>query len=293
MGTVARLSVVWFPETERLAATSLGNTANALGTVLMYPLGPWLCTRSSELPRLVGALAAASVLPFFFATLYFPAAPSTPPSAAAAAAAHLEAPVDDAPKTRATRSYAFTILAAGLVAGSSTAWQSTFQTTLRGLAPAKIGWLGFATTASGIAGACLVAAATAGRRQTRLKAALVSLLAAAAAAAGAWSVLDLSYGNGLLLATAIGLFQGASEPFFVELAAELLPIRETTSNGLLVLIWNASCGIMLFVPPSLGRVLDWTYAGTLCATALLVASVAEVHCRPQDAVAADDAAAMT
>ena len=33
----------------------------------------------------------------------------------------------------------------------------------------------------------------------------------------------------------VAALEGSSEPFFVELAAELLPIRETTSNGLLVL----------------------------------------------------------
>lgn len=313
MGTVARLSCLWFPERERLFSTSVGSAANALGVVVMYPLAPRVVAAAADLPHLLYGLLAASALPALCAAVAFPAAPPHPPSAAAEAAAAeisgrsgahwrddlrlllVRRKRADAPAT-AARSYGATVLAAGAVAGAATAWQGVFQTVLKGRLTAKqIGWLGFANTGLGCVGALLVSspAAAAWTRRAGLRAALLGLLGASAAFALAWSLFDglaASGGAGFFLAAlglagALGGAQGAADPVFVELAAELVPVRETTSNGLLVLVWNGTSCVLLALPPGLlGRAMNWAFCGVLVAAAALVyLGVTEVHCRPRDA----------
>jgi hypothetical protein len=149
MGTVSRLSVVWFPERERLFATAVGSMANGLGVVLMYPLAPAIVARPRQFELLLLVLLACSAVPAVLAAAKFPAAPDAAPSAAAEAA---RARVDGelagrkaarrAPAPSALASYAATVAAAGMVAGSATAWQGVFQTVLKGpLGEKRIGLL--------------------------------------------------------------------------------------------------------------------------------------------------------
>ena len=74
--------------------------------------------------------------------------------------------------------------------------------------------------------------------------------------------------------------------FFVELAAELVPVTETTSNGVLVLVWNATSCVLLALPTALlgEQTMNYAFLAVLAAAAGLVGLVVdEVHCRPTDA----------
>ena len=154
-----------------------------------------------------------------------------------------------------------------------------------------VGLLGLANTGLGCAGAVAVASPPGTRlaRKLGLKVALLALLAAAAGLALAWALVPhaSNFAGAVALVGALGAAQGAADPVFVELAAELVPVKETTSNGILVLVWNATSLVLLALPPSLGAAMNWAFCAALLFSASLVALVVrEVHCRPTDA---DDA----
>ena len=267
-------------------------------------------SRGLALPRLLLALLCASAVPCALASARFPDAPPSPPSAAAEAAArapndaaaaaspaggsrrghHAAAKVPLPPPPRAIASYGATVAAAGLVAGAATAWQGVFQTVLKGrLSPQQIGLLGLANTGLGCVGAVVVAAPPAARvaQSAGLKRVLLALLVAAAGLALAWALAPHSnFTVALALVAALGAFQGAADPVFVELAAELVPVTETTSNGVLVLVWNATSCVLLALPTALlgEQTMNYAFLAVLAAAAGLVGLVVdEVHCRPTDA----------
>eukprot|EP00315_Gephyrocapsa_oceanica_P054136 CAMPEP_0185491586 /NCGR_PEP_ID=MMETSP1366-20130426/14816_1 /TAXON_ID=38817 /ORGANISM="Gephyrocapsa oceanica, Strain RCC1303" /LENGTH=207 /DNA_ID=CAMNT_0028100365 /DNA_START=45 /DNA_END=665 /DNA_ORIENTATION=+ len=80
MGSVTRLAVVWFPQSERTTATAIAQTSNALGSTVGFLNPLWLAPSPAAIPNVFWlslGLAAASVA---CAVVYLPAAPPLPPS---------------------------------------------------------------------------------------------------------------------------------------------------------------------------------------------------------------------
>ena len=86
--------------------------------------------------------------------------------------------------------------------------------------------------------------------------------------------------------TLAGFCQGLTTSLFYELAAELLyPVREGMSAGILVLLLNASAGVLIFansaLPAADMNLIETATVGACLATVALL--VKEEYKRPQDA----------
>merc|ERR1712137_209989 len=96
------------------------------------------------------------------------------------------------------------------------------------------------------------------------------------------SVMPQSLGSvGAALALA-GLTQSATSPLLYELCAELTyPVPEGTSAGVLALLWNIFCLIVIFMSPVIPQgAINGIMAGTSILVLGLVGSVKEVYKRP-------------
>ena len=79
MGSVSRLSCVWFLENERTIATAIAQTANGLGTTIGFLIGPVF---ADDLPTLFWISLIAAIIPAVAFLLYCPEKPAMPPSSA-------------------------------------------------------------------------------------------------------------------------------------------------------------------------------------------------------------------
>ena len=86
--------------------------------------------------------------------------------------------------------------------------------------------------------------------------------------------------------TLAGLFQGLTAPLFYELCAELTyPVTEGMSAGLLVLLLNASSGVLILLndylmADSMNVIMAATFAAVLI---VVMVGVREEYRRPRDA----------
>eukprot|EP00808_Paulinella_micropora_P019650 g35424.t1 len=78
----ALLAVIWFPNSERALATTIGCSSNILGIAVAYLMSPAISNKSdgSELPLLMACYGGLCVVCALLVTIYFPDAPPTPPS---------------------------------------------------------------------------------------------------------------------------------------------------------------------------------------------------------------------
>ena len=106
--------------------------------------------------------------------------------------------------------------------------------------------------------------------------------------AGAAPPLPRSQAGLLLSLVVAGFAQGLTTPLVYELAAELLyPVKEGMSAGILVLLLNASCALLivgndLLPPDAMNEIMTATAAACFIAVGL---GVREEYRRPVDAVA--------
>lgn len=87
VATPSALSLTWFPEHQRNAATAVANTANALGRGIGFFLGPAIVKQGADLPTLLLIEIGLALLPVVLCFTVVPAQPHVPPSAAAVAEA--------------------------------------------------------------------------------------------------------------------------------------------------------------------------------------------------------------
>ena len=79
----SKLSVIWFPESQRVFATALASGSNTFGTCIGFLLGPYIVTKSSDLPKLLIIDTILIFIPFILSWIYFPNSPNKLPSIAA------------------------------------------------------------------------------------------------------------------------------------------------------------------------------------------------------------------
>ena len=313
MGTESRLSCLWFRENERATATSIAVTSNACGTTVGFLLGPALVKKSSSLPVLLYVEVILAAIPFLCSIAHYPAKPANPPSAAAAAvvaAAEHGGPDAKTDSQQLTfwkglhiasqnRHFCVLVLAAGIMAGVSAAWQSLLQSILSpSFDDSTIGYLGFGNGLAGNLGSVLVGYLSDSffRRRftsTILKAigllfvAVVWFTLSAPSSTTATHYASIMPSNLVTLATALalaGLAQAATSPLLYELCAELtFPVPEGTSAGLLALLWNSFSLIVIFLSPVIpSSAINYIMAATTVLVMFMVFSVKESYKRPTD-----------
>lgn len=150
------------------------------------------------------------------------------------------------------RHYMVLVLAAGLLAGVMTAWQSLLQAILSSMDynDTQIGYLGFANGLSGNLGSVCIGAISDRWFQRRFKRTILLLLVwlfltslwftlSLPALGSAEGILPASFISLTMAASLSGSVQSATSPLFYELCAELTyPVPEGTSAGFLAFLWN-------------------------------------------------------
>ncbi len=83
-------------------------------------------------------------------------------------------------------------------------------------------------------------------------------------------VVPASHASVLAASVLTGFFQGACDPLFYELAAEITyPLPEGTSAGLITFVYNAAALIMLYVAP----VVSITWMNTMATLTFIISAV--------------------
>ena len=189
------------------------------------------------------------------------------------------------------------VVADGLSGGVQSAWSTVLQQSLAqvGFTNDQVGWLGFTQVFMGCFGGLCSGAIADRFLRRRLKWLLVASYACSFfffawltmqfSAAGHPAVLPGTFATAFTAVCLSGIFQGACDPLSYELAAELTyPVPEGTSAGVLTLIYNAACLVVLLI---LGydahvNVAQWAnllMAATMLLCALLTSAVRERYRR--------------
>ena len=164
------------------------------------------------------------------------------------------------------RSFVILIVMAAVLAGINAAWQALFQSMLApaGLSNKAVGWIGFGNGAAGNLGAVLSGLVLDRCFRRKLKLGILTGLMGTLLSVS-WFTMQLpilsedtpplialpnaTRASTLTAASTLeGFFQGMTAPLIYELSAELLyPLREGMSAGFLVLLWNASSAVLIFL----------------------------------------------
>ena len=314
MGSVTKLSCVWFAEEERTTATALATTANGLGTTIGFLNPQWL-----TVPEIFWLSLVLAVVCIVCGCIYLPAGPPEPPSAAAAAATAAAAAAADGDGNRdgdgdgdgdgstylrtikvATmdRSFVLLVVAAAVLSGVNSGWTGLLQLIL---APAninqsKIGLIGMGNAAAGNIAAVCAGGIMDRYLKRRLKFGIIIGLIGCLLST-CWFSIQLPcflWNDGIvarseftlvLALTLAGFFQGATTPLFYELAAELIyPVKEGMSAGILVLLLNLSAAIVICVQNVLssGSMNMIATCSVFSVLVLVVFFVREIYTRPKN-----------
>lgn len=283
MGTPALLSALWFPEGQRATATCIGVIANQMGTLVGFPLGPAV-TGQAGFANYLRLMLVLGMAPAALVLSSFPVAPWKPASAVARRLSDAQLDSRRAQTSHSRHigriqnksSFVIVAVVTGLNQGVMCAWQSTFQETLgndspAGMSSAAVGWLGLASR-SGYCFAALLSARVVdhvfiltGKRH--YKATLLtcfgicaiifwvfalSLPTSTGPLSWARPVINVGPTALMVLASASDFVFGLSITSAYELAAELSypALDETWSSNAVVVIFNLSAFVCLFVPPS-------------------------------------------
>ena len=271
MATCSKLSVMWFPEHQRGTATAIAYTANSLGTPVGFLMGPHTVHAASDFPTYLYIEMAMAAVPVIGGIIYYRDHPKILPSPAAVIQLEqLEKPAGSFNFFKGiwlalqSPSFIMIVLSGGIISGVTSGWQGVLPQALEWLhySDNTIGWFGFGSGVAGIIGGIVVGPILDIFFRRRQKVLLV-ILTAASVICFAWFTLCLPHPpisemnkiripsdtfSIVLSLCAAGFFQGACGPVFFELAAELVfPVPEATSAGLLSLVNNAACLVMLIV----------------------------------------------
>jgi len=159
------------------------------------------------------------------------------------------------------RSFVVLITVVGLFTGAMAGWTSVLQTMLgpEGLSQTLVGWGGFsnnlACNFAGILAGTLIDRCFRRRLKAGILVGVTGLLVSLILFSLSLPCFGVKAPNSILphadwslvtFLTLVGFFQGAAEPLFYELGAELMyPAKESTSAGVIVLVTNVVAGIMI------------------------------------------------
>lgn len=308
------LSAVWFPASERNAATAIAASANYGGTAVVFWLGsvcvpagaPADVTRGC-LWRLMLGFAVFSGLVLLLCLLTFKARPDSAPSRSATVAR--EAPLAGIQLLVHSHSFWMLALSYGIGNGVFQGWGSLLGPNMQGVLPAaeaeaQAGRLGCWGAVAGMVGGIGLGVCAdrvrsrAGRRKALLvgACALAALCFAAFALACAPALLPATWVAATtprlvaMYVTSIGgsMCINAAIPLYYELAVEATyPIAEGLTTTSLTLLQNLPAGVFLLMPllPGLGtpggaltQWMNWALVGA-CVVATLAVLPLEEPCR--------------
>lgn len=314
LGSVTRLSCVWFPESERTTATAIAQTSNAMGTTIGFLNPLWLVTDPNEVVNIFTFSLIAIAIPAICCVVYLPSRPEYFPSVAAsmscddaptpllmnAGAAKKETWCQTFKAALGNRSFVIVVFSSAILSGAMVGWQSVLQSILNpaGISSEEVGLLGFvnglATNVAAVASGTLSDRYCVRRLKLGVVVGLIGVLAGVV-----WVTLSLPLflvesvilersdftlfvGLGM-----IGIFLGITGPLYYELTAELVyPVPEGMSLGVLVLVQNlAGLGVITLssflddAAPALNFALAIIVAGVLM---IVILFVKEEYKRPKD-----------
>lgn len=191
-------------------------------------------------------------------------------------------------------SFLLIVLAAGLQAGVNSGWQGVLPQVFNNLhySDTQGGWLGFGNSLANVIGGTLIGPVSDKFFRRRFKLLLI-ILYCCCVACFVWFTLSLptpftsaeliptNYPVLMVAISAAGFFQGMLGPVSYELIAELVyPVPEATSGGMMVLLFNASTLIFLFVSPEIdANWMNLIITGTMVASLVMVLFVVEKYNR--------------
>jgi nitrate/nitrite transporter NarK len=263
MAPVSQLSCSWFAPKERSFATAISSQASNFGACIGFVLCPLVVPSAAQMPYLLYGLAGASMLTAIACFVHFPSMPPLPPSAAAET--QLLQKGDGMSYLRGIKdavtnpSCMLLILAGGLQSGVFASWNGAVPDMLTTLhvGSTTAGFFAFACSLAGILGGIALGKIADRVLPRRLKF-LILVCFAVSIVFFVWftlsfpilslpAVLPSTFWTALCSITLSGLFIGAVNPLFYELAAELtFPVPEATSAALVTWTLNLGGAILLF-----------------------------------------------
>eukprot|EP01104_Vermistella_antarctica_P019312 TRINITY_DN7516_c0_g1_i1.p1 TRINITY_DN7516_c0_g1~~TRINITY_DN7516_c0_g1_i1.p1 ORF type:complete len:515 (+),score=47.71 TRINITY_DN7516_c0_g1_i1:276-1820(+) len=287
MVVCSKISMVWFPESQRATSTALIYVSNnGLGTAMGFLLGPILVGPLSSaadngagngpdeglfqlgMPLFLYVVLLISAVPVLLGAIYFPERPKVPPSMAA----HLFAKgelydqnfikgVNDALKCW---SLLGCIVVGGVISGVTAAWQGVLPQVFDEVEvlTSRGGMIGAAQSFAGIAGGLLAGPVVDRFFARNFKIFLLACLVTSASALVCFTLMlptPIDANQGLIqsnlfaiLSSVViaGFFEGTIGPILFELCAEVgFPVPESTSGGMLQFVNNVAVMIFLFAAP--------------------------------------------
>jgi len=307
MGSVSRLSCVWFLQNERTIATAIAQTANGLGTTLGFLIGPLF---ADDLNSLFWISLVAAVIPAVAFVLYCPERPRYAPSSAAEADANslltssqqedvsaVSAWIESVRRSAKHPSYVTLVLSAGVLAGANSAWQGVLQDTLTpvGYTDSQVGYMGFANGLTGNLAAILGGYIVDRVFVKRMKAGIIvgvfgifvtSMIFLVSVPCFLYDVAPMptSLATLIMMMALNGLFYGITSPLFYELSAELIyPQKEGLSAGTLVFVLNAVTMVVIGIDAILSyRYINFIYGIIIGLLFLVLLTVKEEYRRPRN-----------
>ena len=270
MSTPPRLSVEYFPVSERNMATAVSYSSQSLGICLAFLWSPNAVHRDEDMAPFIIAQAAMAGITGFLVMFTFP----QPPERALSLSAAAERP--DYLQSMAVLSrrpvYIILSLIWGITLGMFVGWMALLPQLLPDQLQDSIGWIGFAANGAGLVGGILVGLVADGcGGQRGHKPLLVGLYGLTAvcfvllvACVYMWTP---TLWQVLLATTGCGFFLNATAPIVLEMAAEYTyPVSEEASAGFLTFVANtvmlvfvlagtsvsAKTVTMLFIPVLIG-----------------------------------------
>jgi len=261
MASPSKLSSNWFPVKERTTATAVATLSNSLGGAVGFLIGPYIVKwYNIQVLLVVEGIHAVIIM---IATLcYFPDRPPTPPSASAGSVENVHFGRELLALMK-NRYFMLLVLIGGWQAGAFNAWSGMFAIILtpEGYSETLAGWLGFLTIVSGVGGGLLVGILGDSIFKRKFKLMLVTLFFLCSLTL-VWFTISLpslisrhplirnNEGTIITSITLAGLFLGSTNPLFYELSAEMTyPVTEGSSAGILTLVNNLACVIVLGIGP--------------------------------------------
>ncbi|KAJ4460119.1 putative MFS-type transporter [Paratrimastix pyriformis] len=289
MSTTSRLSLLWFPPGERTFSTATATLANQLGCCIGYLVEPMVVAQGSSLPGLLIFEAGLACTLAVATWIHFPSAPPSPPSQGATQTVPQTTRELLSSMAACLRSPSFVavVCLGGIAPGVFAAWSGTLPLALAQLdyGPQVAGLLSFAANLASIGAGILLGWLGDHCFRRRFKwlifgcllldmAAFVWVTLSFPLGAAPASVLPHPLGAVFVAVVLAGLFNGAPNPLFYELAAEMtFPVSASTSAGLLTFVLNGACLVELLLSASLSPAyihLVMTAAVALCALLMLL-----------------------
>ncbi|CAF1300536.1 unnamed protein product [Adineta steineri] len=282
MAPVSQLSCLWFAPDERTRATTLAIMACSLGSTIGFLITPWIVTKSEHVPYLLQLHFILAFCALVLTLIYFPAHPPHAPSVSAQSLIDmsmneqnensLRSYLNDIWRCFDSPSFKLLCSVGGISGGVFAAWTGLFSNILaaENFTEQQSGWFGFTCSLSTIIGG-LITSTLADTRYFRrsFKSIILTMLCGCFLAVLYFqlSIHTIFFDEPIfkptvtsiaLSVTFAGLFQGSAIPLVYESLAEIMfPKPESLSASVLVLLNNVTALIILFIPPSLYKLLNF------------------------------------